>query len=122
MTHSEFNPSKEPLRLLQIWMVPEKRGLKPAYDQKNFSVAEKKARRRLVASPDGADGSVKIRQDNSLYATVLDKDETVRPISAGASRCAGGEGAGEAMARHCRRGMARRFEGEERGVNGSGEC
>ena len=78
VTHSEFNPSKEPLRLLQIWMVPEKRGLKPAYDQKNFSVAEKKARLRLVASPDGADGSVKIRQDNSLYATLLDKDDTVR--------------------------------------------
>jgi redox-sensitive bicupin YhaK (pirin superfamily) len=76
--HSEFNPSKEPLRLLQIWMVPEKRGLKPTYDQKNFSVEEKRGKLRLVASPDGADGSVKIRQDNSLYATVLDKDETVR--------------------------------------------
>jgi len=78
ITHSEFNPSKDPLRLLQIWMVPEKRGLKPTYDQKNFSVAEKKAKLRLVASPDGADGSVKIRQDNALYATILDKDDTVK--------------------------------------------
>jgi len=78
ITHSEFNPSKDPLHLLQIWMVPEKRGLKPTYDQKNFSVAEKKAKLRLVASPDGADGSVKIRQDNALYATILDKDDTVK--------------------------------------------
>ena len=70
VTHSEFNPSKDPLHLLQIWMLPEKRGLKPTYDQKNFSVAEKKARLRLVASPDGADGSVKI--------TILDKDDTVK--------------------------------------------
>jgi hypothetical protein len=78
ITHSEFNPSKEPLRLLQIWMVPEKRGLKPTYDQKNFSVAEKKAKLRLLASPDGAEGSVKIRQDNALYATILDKDDKVK--------------------------------------------
>src|ERR1700730_13728574 len=59
-------------------MVPEKRGWKPTYDQKNFSVAEKKAKLRLVASPDGADGSVKIRQDNALYATILNKDDTVK--------------------------------------------
>ncbi len=79
VTHSEFNPSKtEPLHLLQIWMLPEKSGLKPAYDQKNFSRSEKQAKLRLVASPDGSDGSVKIRQDNRLYATVLDKGESVR--------------------------------------------
>jgi quercetin 2,3-dioxygenase len=79
ITHSEFNPSKtETLHLLQIWMLPEKAGLKPAYDQKNFSRAEKQGKLRLVASPDGSDGSVKIRQDNLLYATVLDKDEKVR--------------------------------------------
>ncbi len=77
VTHSEFNPSKDPLHLLQIWMIPEKRGFKPAYDQKNFSAEEKRAKLRLVASPDGAEGSVKIRQDNLLYATILDKDETV---------------------------------------------
>ena len=78
VTHSEFNPSTKPLHLLQIWMVPEKRGLKPAYDQKNFSAEEKRAKLRLVASPDGAEGSVKIRQDNALYATILDQDETVQ--------------------------------------------
>jgi redox-sensitive bicupin YhaK (pirin superfamily) len=79
VTHSEFNPSKtEKLHLLQIWMVPEKRGLKPAYDQRNFDATEKRAKLRLVASPSGSNGSVKIRQDNELYATILDKDETVR--------------------------------------------
>ena len=78
VTHSEFNPSKEPLRLLQIWMLPQKTGLKPAYDQKNFSPQEKRGKLRLVVSPDGAEGSVKIRQDNSLYATLLDKGESVR--------------------------------------------
>jgi redox-sensitive bicupin YhaK (pirin superfamily) len=80
VTHSEFNPSKEPLHLLQIWMVPEKRGFKPTYDQKNFSTEEKQGKLRLVASPDGADGSVKIRQDNALYATILDKDDSVRHV------------------------------------------
>ncbi len=79
VTHSEFNPSKtDTLHLLQIWMLPEKSGLKPAYDQKNFTRSEKQGKLRLVASPDGSDGSVKIRQDNRLYATVLDKNETVR--------------------------------------------
>jgi len=79
VTHSEFNASKtEPVHLYQIWMFPEKRGLKPAYDQKNFSEAEKRAKLRLIASPDGRDGSVKIRQDNELYATVLRKNESVK--------------------------------------------
>src|ERR1700682_98242 len=62
ITHSEFNPSKDPLHLLQIWMVPEKRGLKPTHDQKNLQLAEKKAKLRLVASPDGADRWGEIRQ------------------------------------------------------------
>ena len=79
VTHSEFNPSdKEPVHLYQIWMFPEKKGLKPAYDQKNFPEAEKRGKLRLVASPDGRDGSVKIRQDNELYAAVLGKGESVR--------------------------------------------
>jgi len=77
--HSEFNHSKqEPVHLYQIWMLPEKQGLKPAYDQKNFSEAEKRGKLRLVASPDGRNGSVKIRQDNELYATVLGAGETVK--------------------------------------------
>jgi redox-sensitive bicupin YhaK (pirin superfamily) len=79
VTHSEFNASKsEGVHLYQIWMFPEKKGLKPVYGQKNFSEAEKRGKLRLVASPDGRDGSVKIRQDNEMYATVLGAGESVR--------------------------------------------
>jgi redox-sensitive bicupin YhaK (pirin superfamily) len=59
-------------------MFPEKQGLKPAYDQKNFSEADKRGKLRLIASPDGRDGSVAIRQENELYATVLAKGESVK--------------------------------------------
>jgi quercetin 2,3-dioxygenase len=79
VTHSEFNASQTaPVHLYQIWMFPEKKGLKPQYDQKNFSVAEKRGKLRLVASPDGREGSVKIRQDNDLYVTLLGSGESVR--------------------------------------------
>ena len=79
VTHSEFNASKtEPVHLYQIWMFPEKQGLKPAYDQKNFTDDEKRGKLRLIASPDGREGSVKIRQENELYATVLGKGESVK--------------------------------------------
>jgi quercetin 2,3-dioxygenase len=79
VTHSEFNPSKtEPVHLYQIWMLPEKKGLKPAYDQKTFSETEKRGKLRLVASPDGRNGSLKIRQDNELYASVLGAGDSVR--------------------------------------------
>ena len=74
VTHSEFNASKtELVHLLQIWMLPEEKGLKPVYGQKNFSEQEKRGKLRLVASPDGRDGSVKIRQDNELYATFAEQ-------------------------------------------------
>ena len=79
VTHSEFNASEtEPVHLYQIWMFPEKQGLKPTYGQKNFSETEKRGKLRLLASPDGRNGSVKIRQDNDLYATVLGASETVK--------------------------------------------
>jgi quercetin 2,3-dioxygenase len=79
VTHSEFNASKtEPVHLYQIWMFPEKQGLKPDYGQKNFTEAEKRGKLRLLVSPDGRDGSVKIRQDSELYASVLAKGETVK--------------------------------------------
>jgi len=79
VAHSEFNASKtEPVHLYQIWMFPDKLGYKPAYDQKNFSVDEKRGKLRLLASPDGREGSVKIRQDNELYATVLGSGESVK--------------------------------------------
>ncbi|HEX8764243.1 MAG TPA: pirin family protein [Candidatus Acidoferrum sp.] len=79
VTHSEFNASEtEPVHLFQIWMFPERQGLKPAYGQKNFPEAEKRGKLRLLVSPDGRDGSVKIRQDNDLYATVLGTGESVK--------------------------------------------
>jgi len=79
VTHSEFNASKtEPVHLYQIWMMPDRRGHKPAYDQKNFTEADKRGKLRIIASPDGREGSVKIRQDNELYATVLAAGESVK--------------------------------------------
>jgi redox-sensitive bicupin YhaK (pirin superfamily) len=79
VAHSEFNASdKEPVHLYQIWMFPDKKGYKPAYDQKHFDDAEKRGKLRLVASPDGRDGSVKIRQDNQLYVTALGPGDTVK--------------------------------------------
>jgi quercetin 2,3-dioxygenase len=79
IAHSEFNASKtEPTHLYQIWMFPDKKNYEPTYDQKHFSEADKRGGLRLVASPDGRDGSVKIRQDNELYATVLGPAETVK--------------------------------------------
>jgi quercetin 2,3-dioxygenase len=79
VTHSEFNASEtKAVHLYQIWMFPEKQGLKPAYGQKNFSEVEKRGKLRLLVSPDGRDGSVKIRQNNELYATVLGQGEAVK--------------------------------------------
>ena len=79
VTHSEFNASdKEHVHMYQIWMFPDKQGYKPAYDQKHFDAAEKRGKLRLVVSPDGRDGSVGIRQDNEIYATVLAPGETVK--------------------------------------------
>ena len=76
VTHSEFNPSKkEPLHLLQIWIFPEKNGQDPSYEQKSFSDAQKKGKFALVASPDGAQGSVTVHQDVRLFAAVLKKGE-----------------------------------------------
>jgi len=79
VAHSQFNASeKEPVHLYQIWMFPDKKGYKPTYDQKHFSEDEKRGKLRLLVSPDGRDGSVKIRQDNELYATVLGANDAVQ--------------------------------------------
>lgn len=76
--HSEFNPSDEhEVHLYQIWILPDRDGLEPGYQQTFFPPDEKKGRLRLVASRSGEEGSVRINQDVSLYASILDKDETV---------------------------------------------
>jgi quercetin 2,3-dioxygenase len=72
--HSEFNASRdEPVHFLQIWIMPERRGIEPGYEQKAFRAEEKRGHFRLVASRDGREGSVTIHQDARLYATVLFK-------------------------------------------------
>lgn len=77
--HSEYNPSPtEEVHLLQIWIMPEERGLKPSYEQKFIPEAEKKGRLRIIASPDAQNGSVMIHQDVYLYATILTEREEVR--------------------------------------------
>ncbi len=76
--HSEFNPSPDdPVHLIQIWIVPERAGVEPSYEQKRFPLAERTGRLRLVASPDGRDGSLTIHQDADLYATILEPGRTV---------------------------------------------
>src|SRR5579862_5959633 len=76
--HSEFNPSEaETAHLLQIWIMPSKNGLQPSYEQKSFAEAEKRGKLRLIASPDGADGSVTINQDAKLFVTLLNPGEQV---------------------------------------------
>lgn len=76
--HSEFNASKvEPVHFLQIWIIPEKKGLAPSYEQKAFSAAEKRGRLRLIGSRDGSDGSVTIHQDVDFYATCLGEGDAV---------------------------------------------
>ena len=71
--HSEMNGSHDkPVHLLQIWILPEREGITPSYEQKAFSAEERSGKLRLVASRGGDDGSVTIHQDVKLYATLLD--------------------------------------------------
>jgi len=72
VTHSEYNASQsEIVHLLQSWILPKHNGLQPSYEQKYFDARGKQDRLRLVASPDGRDGSVTIHQDASMYAGIL---------------------------------------------------
>jgi redox-sensitive bicupin YhaK (pirin superfamily) len=76
--HSEFNASdREGVHFLQIWIEPNERGVKPSYEEKHFDDASKRGKLRLVASGDGRDGSVRIHQDASLYAALVDGDESI---------------------------------------------
>jgi redox-sensitive bicupin YhaK (pirin superfamily) len=79
VTHSEFNPSKtELLHLLQIWIMPETKGIRPSYDQQGTDLAKHPGELRLIASKTGDGGSVKINQDTNLYASILKSGQTVR--------------------------------------------
>ena len=77
--HGEANPSAtESVHLLQIWIFPDKQGHDPGYEQKSFPESEKRGQLRLIASRDGAEGSVKINQDAKLFVTVLAPGEEVK--------------------------------------------
>ena len=76
--HSEFNASKtEPVHLLQIWIMPESKGIEPGYEQKAFSEAEKRGRLKLIAARGGQNGAVTVHQDVSLYVALLDNKQKV---------------------------------------------
>jgi quercetin 2,3-dioxygenase len=76
--HSEFNNSAtEPVHLLQIWMLPDRQNIIPRYDQRDFPLAEKQGKLRLVGSKDGREGSVVIHQDINLYVSVLSAGDEI---------------------------------------------
>lgn len=74
--HSEFNASRqEPVHFLQIWIIPNRQGVTPRYQQQRFGDAEKRGRLRLIISPDGAEGSLSVYQDARVYAGLFDGAE-----------------------------------------------
>ena len=79
ITHSEFNPSEsEPVHLYQIWLLPERKGIKPSYEQKRFSDEERHNQLRLVASRDAEHGSLLIHQDARIYLSKIDAGNEVK--------------------------------------------
>jgi quercetin 2,3-dioxygenase len=85
LTHSEYNPSTNvPLHFLQIWIKPDVLNVNPSYEERRFAQSEKRGQLRLIVSPDGADGSLSIRQDAKLYSGLFDTDEVAfLPATAG---------------------------------------
>lgn len=77
VVHSEFNHAKDRItHFLQIWILPNARGIAPSYEQKTIPAADKRGKLRLVGSPDGAQGSLTLNADASLYAGLFDGDES----------------------------------------------
>jgi redox-sensitive bicupin YhaK (pirin superfamily) len=78
IAHSEFNASRtEPVHFLQVWIQPDRSNIAPSYEQKAFPREERRGRLRLVVSPDGAEGSIRIVQDARMYAGLLAPGESV---------------------------------------------
>ncbi len=76
ITHSEFNPSDQnATHFLQIWLLPDRRGVTPGYEQKFFSVEDKQGQFRLLVSQDGRDGSISANSDVLLYGAVVDRSQ-----------------------------------------------
>lgn len=85
--HSEFNPSdKDAVHFLQIWIMPTQRGLTPSYDQKHFAPATKEGQLRLIASPQGREGSLTIHAHADVYASILNKGENIEHMLAAGRR------------------------------------
>jgi len=85
--HSEFNHAEDAVtHFLQIWIEPALRGIEPSYEQKHFDAAARRGRLRLIASPDGREGSVSLHQDTYLYAALLDGAEQVQHTLAAGRR------------------------------------
>jgi len=81
--HSEFNASKtEPVHFLQIWILPERNGRPPGYEQKTFPPETERGRLRLVGAPNGRDGSVTIGQDVEIYSSALEPGDEVHHVLA----------------------------------------
>ncbi|MEZ6042640.1 MAG: pirin family protein [Planctomycetaceae bacterium] len=79
ITHSEFNPSdSEPVHLYQIWLFPERKGIEPSYEQKQFPIEERQNRLRLVASQNAENGSLLIHQDARIYLSKIDAGHKVK--------------------------------------------
>ena len=85
VVHSEYNHSKsEGVHFLQIWIEPNVTGGDPGYEEKHFDAASKTGKLRLIASSDGREGSVSLRQDAAIYATILDgSDSVTQPLASG---------------------------------------
>ncbi len=82
ISHSEFNASRtDPVHFLQIWMIPNQRGIKPSYEQKHFSASQKQGQLTLIASADGKDDSLKIHQDAALYVGLLNQGDRIKHSS-----------------------------------------
>jgi quercetin 2,3-dioxygenase len=83
--HSEYNASRdEPVHFLQIWLLPDQKGIAPGYEQKSFSPADRRGKLALVASPDGREGSITVHADARLYAGIFAAgDRTTFSVGAG---------------------------------------
>lgn len=109
VTHSEFNPSPtEPVHLYQIWLLPRERGIEPSYEQKLFPEEELSGQLRLVASPDGSEGSLRIHQDARVHLGRFERGESVEhaltagrhawlQVLRGSARLSIGDGPDEAL-------------------------
>lgn len=74
--HSEYNhSSNDPVHFLQIWIIPEKRGLEPGYEQKSFADLDRRGRFSVIASPEGDDNAVRLHQDVTIYSGLFEQDD-----------------------------------------------